>query len=105
MLGGCADWVQYHAELGVEGMHLYMVAADFVLAPRGGGYTHTPGNYKPVSIENHRCARQAGGHPCAQGLAACWVPNLLSWAGSVLLPAVASSGFHAPVPVWQQAGG
>lgn len=41
-----ADWVQYYADLGVEGIHMYAVVADFILSPNGGGYMHNPGNYR-----------------------------------------------------------
>lgn len=58
-----ADWVQYYADLGVEGIHMYAVVADFILSPNGGGYMHVPGNYKALSIENHRLLRWKIFHP------------------------------------------
>ena len=49
-----ADWVQYHAGMGVEGFYLYADVADFIMSQEGGGYTHTPGSYRALSIDRHR---------------------------------------------------
>jgi hypothetical protein len=62
-LGVRADWVHYHADLGVAGMHLYAAMADFILSPRGGGYPHVPGSYRPLAIENHRLLHWKLFHP------------------------------------------
>lgn len=55
--------MQYYADLGVEGIHMYAVVADFILSPNGGGYMHNPGNYRALSIENHRLLRWKIFHP------------------------------------------
>ncbi|CAL8469654.1 g9195 [Coccomyxa elongata] len=57
------DWLQYYADMGVEGIHMYAVVADFILSPNGGGYMHNPGNYRALSIENHRLLRWKIFHP------------------------------------------
>ena len=58
-----ADWVQYHADMGVDAIHMYAVLADFILSPHGGGYMHSPGNYKALSIEHHRVLHWKVFHP------------------------------------------
>ena len=42
---------------------MYAVVADFILSPNGGGYMHNPGNYRALSIENHRLLRWKIFHP------------------------------------------
>jgi hypothetical protein len=49
--------------MGVEGIHMYAVVADFILSPNGGGYMHYPGTYKALTIENHRLLRWNIFHP------------------------------------------
>ena len=58
-----ADWVQYHADMGVEGIHLYAAVADFILLPQGGGFAHLPGSYRALSIDSHRLLRWKVFHP------------------------------------------
>ena len=58
-----ADWVQYYADMGVGGIHLYAAVADFILSPQGGGHMHLPGSYRALSIDSHRLLRWKVFHP------------------------------------------
>ena len=58
-----ADWVQYYADLGVDGIHMYAAVADFILSPQGSGYMHLPGSYRALSIDHHRLIQWKAFHP------------------------------------------
>ncbi|CAK0784444.1 hypothetical protein CVIRNUC_007648 [Coccomyxa viridis] len=55
------DWLQYYAELGVSGIHMYAVVADFVLKP--SNYMHEPGSLRALQLEHHRLVTWRAFHP------------------------------------------
>ena len=55
--------MQYYADMGVGGIHLYAAVADFILSPQGGGYMQMPGSYRALSIDSHRLLNWKVFHP------------------------------------------
>ena len=49
------------AELGVSGIHMYAVVADFVLKP--SNYMHKPGSLRALQLEHHHLVTWRAFHP------------------------------------------
>ena len=49
------------AELGVAGIHMYAIVADFVLKP--SSYMHEPGSWRAVNFEHHHLVTWRAFHP------------------------------------------
>ena len=49
------------AELGVSGIHMYAVVADFVLKP--SNYMHKPGSLQALQLEHHHLVTWRAFHP------------------------------------------
>ena len=49
------------AELGVSGIHMYAVVADFVLKP--SNYMHEPGSLRALQLEHHHLVTWRAFHP------------------------------------------
>lgn len=49
-----------NADLGVSGINMYAVIADFVLK---SGYMHEPGSFKAVQFEHHHLIKWRAFHP------------------------------------------
>jgi hypothetical protein len=54
-------FVRLPAELGVSGIHMYAIVADFVLKPTK--YMHEPGSLRGLNFEHHHLVTWRAFHP------------------------------------------
>lgn len=55
------DWLQYYADLGVDGIHMYATVADFIL--HRNDYMHMPGSRRSVQFQSHHLITWRAFHP------------------------------------------
>ncbi len=55
------DWLQYYADLGVTGIHMYAAVAEFIL--HRDDYMHAPGSRRSVQFQSHRLITWRAFHP------------------------------------------
>ena len=55
------DMLMMLAELGVSGIHMYAVIAEFVLKP--SNYMHEPGSLRALQLEHHHLVTWRAFHP------------------------------------------
>ncbi|EIE19825.1 hypothetical protein COCSUDRAFT_48697 [Coccomyxa subellipsoidea C-169] len=55
------DWLQYYADLGVDGIHMYATVAEFIL--HRDDYMHMPGSRRSVQFQSHHLITWRAFHP------------------------------------------
>ncbi|CAL8469521.1 g9062 [Coccomyxa elongata] len=55
------DWLQYYADLGVDGIHMYAAVAEFIL--HRDDYMHAPGSRRTVQFQSHHLVTWRAFHP------------------------------------------
>ena len=55
------DWLQYYADLGVAGIHMYASVAEFILGRND--YMHLPGSHRSVQFQAHHLVTWRAFHP------------------------------------------